>query len=97
LRSPESSKKLPEGGIIPEPSTSLDFKTGDWRTERPLWDEGKCVHCLLCWLYCPDSAIKTEDEKMTGIDYDYCKGCGICANVCPPRAGALKMISEEEL
>jgi len=88
-------KKLPEGSIISEPSTSLDFKTGDWRTEKPIWDSEKCVHCLLCWLYCPDSAIKTEGGKIVGIDYDFCKGCGICVSVCPPKANALKMVPEE--
>jgi 2-oxoacid:acceptor oxidoreductase delta subunit (pyruvate/2-ketoisovalerate family) len=25
------------------------------------------------------------DEK-ANIDYDYCKGCGICANECPVKA-----------
>ncbi|MFN4245581.1 MAG: 4Fe-4S binding protein, partial [Brevinematia bacterium] len=30
--------------------------------------------------------------KMLGFDYDYCKGCGICANVCP--RNAIDMVSE---
>lgn len=95
MKNPKSLKKLPKGSIIPEPSTSLHFKTGDWRMEKPIWDSEKCVHCLLCWLYCPDSAIKTEGGKIVGIDYDFCKGCGICVSVCPPKANALKMVPEE--
>jgi len=38
----------------------------------------------VCRLLCPDLAI-TRDT-ITGqivIDLDYCKGCGICAFVCP--------------
>ena len=33
-----------------------------------------------------------ENGKMTGIDYDHCKGCGICVHEC--RFDALKMIPE---
>ena len=42
-----------------------------------------CVNCLLCWLYCPDSAILLDGETFTGFDLDLCKGCAICAEVCP--------------
>jgi pyruvate ferredoxin oxidoreductase delta subunit len=34
------------------------------------------------------------DEKDIDIDYDYCKGCGICANECP--VDAIKMVEEVE-
>jgi Fe-S-cluster-containing hydrogenase component 2 len=45
----------------------------------------------LCHLYCPDSAIDFETIE---IDLDYCKGCGICASICPPKA--IKMVQEIE-
>ena len=48
-----------------------------------------CVNCLLCWLYCPDSAIVLDGETFTGFDLDYCKGCAICAEVCPVEAIAM--------
>jgi len=35
-----------------------------------------------------------ENEKMEGFYYDYCKGCGICKNVCP--FNAIKMIEESK-
>ncbi len=89
-------KELPEGCIIDKPATSLDFKTGDWRTMKPIWHEDKCIQCLLCWIYCPDASILVENEKVVGINYDYCKGCGICAEVCPPRASAIEMVREEK-
>jgi len=80
---------LPLGGVVVEPGSSLKYKTGDWRAFRPLVDKEKCVNCLLCWIYCPDSAI-VRLEKWVDVNYDYCKGCGICAHECP-----LKIIKME--
>lgn len=88
-------KTLPRGGMILEAGTSAEYKTGSWRSFRPLWDEEKCEQCLKCDLLCPDCSIKVEDEKMTGIDLDYCKGCGICAEVCP--FSAIEMKAEIDL
>jgi pyruvate ferredoxin oxidoreductase delta subunit len=79
-------KDIPEGGVIPEPGTSAKYKTGSWRSKKPIRDEEKCIHCLVCWMYCPDGAIIVENEKIVGINYDYCKGCGICENECPKKA-----------
>jgi len=55
---------------------------------------GECESCETCSLFCPDLCI-TRNEK-TGevlIDLDYCKGCGICASVCPK--GAIQMVLEK--
>ncbi|NIP35766.1 MAG: pyruvate ferredoxin oxidoreductase, partial [Thermoplasmata archaeon] len=43
------------------------------------------------------SALPLDEEgKKTGVqvDYDYCKGCGICANECPKQA--YEMVPEEK-
>jgi pyruvate ferredoxin oxidoreductase delta subunit len=32
---------------------------------------------------CPDSSIEMKDGKVVGIDYDHCKGCGVCVDSCP--------------
>lgn len=93
---PMTWQVLPAGCLIDEAASSLRFKTGDWRSQRPVWSEEKCIQCLACWITCPDSAIKVENEKVTGIDYDYCKGCGICAEICPPKASAIEMVREEK-
>ncbi len=84
-------KQLPIGGAITEPGSSRKYKTGDWRAYRPKIDKAKCADCLLCWMYCPDSAIIRKDNTVE-INLDYCKGCGICANECPRKA----IIMEEE-
>lgn len=88
-------KDLPIGLVLGA-ATCLNFETGDWRSEKPIWDSEKCTHCLLCWVYCPDSAIIVKDGKVQGIDYKYCKGCGICAEECPPKIKAIKMAREEK-
>ncbi len=78
-------KSLPIAAVVPEPGSSLKYKTGDWRAFRPVVDKEKCVNCLICWIYCPDSSIMRR-EKWVEVNYDYCKGCGICARECPTKA-----------
>lgn len=77
-------REIPIGGMILEAGNAEQYKTGGWRAFRPVWDAEKCIHCMQCWVYCPDSSILVDAEagKMMGIDYDHCKGCGICASVC---------------
>lgn len=88
-------RQLTKAGIIYEPGNANSYDTGDWRTIRPVWNEEKCIHCLFCWRYCPDASIFAKDGKFDGFDYKHCKGCGICANVCPTHA--LDMVSEDEM
>ncbi|MBC7231095.1 MAG: 4Fe-4S binding protein [Actinobacteria bacterium] len=64
--------------------------TGSWRIFLPVIDGERCNKCLLCWIYCPEACI----SKDIRIDYDYCKGCGICAEECP--RGAIAMVKEEK-
>jgi len=81
-------KALPMGAVVVEPGSAVKYKTGDWRAFKPVVDKEKCVNCLLCWIYCPDSSI-IRLEKCVEVNYDYCKGCGICAHECPTRAIAM--------
>ncbi|WP_139902176.1 4Fe-4S binding protein [Clostridium thermarum] len=85
--------EIPLGGIIVDAGNAADFKTGDWRSMRPVWDEERCKHCLLCWVVCPDMSITVENGKMTGFDYDHCKGCGVCVQQC--KFKALDFVPEE--
>ena len=54
---------------------------------------GNCFECDTCYGICPDNAvIKLGPGKRFQFNYDYCKGCGICAAECP--CGAIAMIPE---
>jgi pyruvate ferredoxin oxidoreductase delta subunit len=90
-------RDLAPGGIIPQAGSAVHYKTGGWRLQRPVRDDSRCVDCLFCWLYCPDAAVRCEDESVKGLgfDLDHCKGCGICAAVCPVKC--IEMKSEAEL
>lgn len=81
-------------GFVCEAGTSSLYITGGWRSMRPVWNRDKCTSCMLCWIACPDSSIQVEDGTMVGIDYDHCKGCGVCVHEC--RFGALEFIREDE-
>jgi len=78
-------KSIPIGANLLEPGSSTKYKTGDWRTFKPVVDLKKCTRCLICWIDCPEPCI-LRTEKGVEIDYQYCKGCGICAVECPVKA-----------
>ncbi len=54
---------------------------------------GVCNLCDNCYIFCPDLAIiKQGEDEPNVIDYDHCKGCGICVEECPRNA----LVMEEE-
>ncbi len=55
---------------------------------------GNCFECDNCYGVCPDNAvIKLGPGRRFQFNYDYCKGCGVCAQECP--CGAIGMVPEE--
>ena len=86
-----SVSDFPRGMVAPA-GTAANYYTGAWRQDRPLWDGLACTNCMLCWVSCADSAIIMEDQKVRGVNYTHCKGCGICPLEC--RFDALKMVPE---
>ena len=72
----------------------LDESTALYEARRCL-SCGNCFSCDNCYGVCPDNAVIKlggRDEPYA-FDYDYCKGCGICAAECP--CGAIEMVPEE--
>ena len=89
----KSWEELAVGGTA-RPDPELRPRTGGWRTGvKPQVELEGCVNCLLCWIYCPDSAIKVIDGVFAGFDLDVCKGCEICAERCP--VGAIEMVADD--
>lgn len=87
-------KKLRIGAIIDEPGGAVEYKTGDWKSQRPVLDKAKCTKCGLCFIYCPEGCIRPDEEGYFIADLSFCKGCGICAKECPKKA--IMMVVEEE-
>jgi 2-oxoacid:acceptor oxidoreductase delta subunit (pyruvate/2-ketoisovalerate family) len=86
-------EQLPPGGAV-APGGAPRPHTGSWRTgSKPSVDLSRCVNCLICWLHCPDAAIRLDGTTFDGFDYDFCKGCEICAQICPTQA--IVMVPEE--
>ncbi|MCS7281668.1 MAG: 4Fe-4S binding protein [Desulfobacterota bacterium] len=86
--------ELNVGCVIDEPGNSIVYKTGDWRIMRPQTDYSKCTKCGLCWLFCPDNAMKPNEQGFFAPDLDYCKGCGICAQEC--KFEAIQMVEDRK-
>jgi NADPH-dependent glutamate synthase beta subunit-like oxidoreductase len=58
---------------------------------------GMCLACDNCYTLCPDMAVlktpePTADGSVYVFDYDYCKGCGLCATECP--CGFIEMVDD---
>ncbi len=89
------------GSAVSTPCIGEAGRTGDWRTVRPVLDRSKCLAvkadrpaCFQCWAFCPEAVIKKEIGSE--IDLEYCKGCGICAEVCPTDAITMEPEPESE-
>jgi len=72
-----------QSGIPFSVNTGKVLAKGSWRTFKPVIDYKKCIKCLMCWLYCPDSAYSLNKKGYPICDYKVCKGCLICGNICP--------------
>ncbi len=82
---------------------SKQYPVADWRVEKPVFNRDTCIDCDKCWIYCPDSCFiveKTtnkrgkEQAQIVGIDYEHCKGCAICMEVCPTPVKSILMFGE---
>ncbi len=87
----EKYDEIPIAGNIIEPGNAKKYLTGGWRAEKPIHTPETCLWikngtCGRCWIFCPDMAViltEKTGKRSYAYNYDYCKGCGICANECP--------------
>jgi len=82
------------GAIMESKGSTLNLKTGAWRSMRPVVNFERCIGCGTCWSYCPEGCIRKRDDGKFEADLEYCKGCGICAEECPVKA--ITMVMEEK-
>jgi pyruvate ferredoxin oxidoreductase delta subunit len=90
-------KDIETGFVVSTPGGARGYKTGDWRSMRPIYDQDRCVKCGVCYLYCPDSAIKIKEDGTVEVDDFYCKGCGICARECWTGAFTMVPLGDKQL
>ncbi len=94
----------PQGGLIINPGNS---RLKDLSASRegfiPVLDKTKCLNCGECDMTCPDYCFiwergitKTgkQAQVLVGINYQYCKGCMRCVEIC--KAGALSLQREAQ-
>ena len=82
------------GPLISKPASSMNNKTGSWRTEvRPKFLKKDCIACRMCVLICPEGCIEGKEKNTFDCDLDYCKGCGSCAVICPKKD--IEMVKED--
>ena len=101
LNSFDSILKENVAHIRPEDRDYSDFNSytatvASWRVIKPVYNRDVCIDCQNCWVWCPDTSIISRDKQMLGIDYDHCKGCGVCVEVCPTNPKSLLMFIEAE-
>ena len=86
-------KDLEVGCIVTEPGSSREYRTGDWRSQKPTYDFTRCIKCGLCQIYCPEGCIRQNADGYFQANLFWCKGCGICHRECP--TGVISMVDEE--
>ncbi len=82
------------GPLISKAITAKANKTGSWRTDvKPKFLQKDCIACKMCVLICPEACVTGEGKNTYICDYDFCKGCGNCAAICPKKD--IEMVKEE--
>ena len=55
-------RDLEIGSIATEPGSARQYRTGDWRSQRPTYDFDRCIKCGICQIFCPEGCIEQNPE-----------------------------------
>lgn len=93
LLPPLGWNNAPVGGVISNPGNSVLKDLSASRVGTiPVFDPEECINCGYCDMICPDycfvwgSDQNLKQPLLMGIDYQYCKGCQKCIEICPVNA-----------
>jgi len=85
-------ENAPIGGLILNPgNTILKDNSASRQGYIPIFNQENCTNCGECDLTCPDYCFIWEEDTMKsgkrtvtlqGINYQYCKGCLKCVEIC---------------
>ncbi len=85
-------ENAPIGGVILNPGNSVQKDLSASRTGHiPVFIKDKCTNCGECEITCPDYCFVWEKgldkhgrqrQLLRGIDYQFCKGCMKCVDIC---------------
>jgi NADPH-dependent glutamate synthase beta subunit-like oxidoreductase/NAD-dependent dihydropyrimidine dehydrogenase PreA subunit len=82
--------------LIEERTSSFDEIELKISATTAMREAGRCFNCGICndcdncYFFCPDVCIlRGRDMTARHINYDYCKGCGLCVVECPRNAMTL--------
>jgi len=94
----ENMPQIPNGarriGSFDEVNLGFPEKKALQEAER-CFGCGICSLCENCYTFCPDSSVFRKNQYETfEIDYEFCKGCGLCAHECPSHF--IEMVREEK-
>ncbi|MBS4014849.1 MAG: FAD-dependent oxidoreductase [Candidatus Latescibacteria bacterium] len=95
----QDKTKIPEISVAARKKNFKEVHTG-YNKEMVLKESERCFSCGVCnkcdncFVLCPDLSV-IKDNGEYEFDYDYCKGCGVCAHECP--RNAITMIEESKV
>ena len=66
-------KEIPVGNVVLEPGNASQYRTGDWKSLKPVLNKELCIHCGLCAERCPTAAWDMQKsflEFPQAVDYN---------------------------
>lgn len=92
------TQKLTEFLLGPVATSWRSQPVGSWKSVKPVYNADECTSCGHCEMYCPTGVVllnRNSDADSITFNYEYCKGCGICSEVCQHRCIAMVNCDEE--